>query len=272
MTAADPIGVFDSGIGGLSVLREIRRELPNEDLLYVADSGHAPYGDKPEQLIEARSIAIVEFLASQCAKAIVVACNTATGAAIATLRAKFPLPIVAMEPAVKPAAANTRSGVIGVLATGRTLASENFARLHARFGAGVDILVQACPGLVEQVEAGDLSGAKTRALLEQYVLPLLERQADTIVLGCTHYPFLTPLIREIAGSSVTIVDPSAAIARELRRRLTDAGLLSHETSAGTERFWSSAAPDQAQPLISRLWRSGIEVQSLPEKFLGRVNK
>ncbi|HEU0282835.1 MAG TPA: aspartate/glutamate racemase family protein, partial [Gallionella sp.] len=200
---------------------------------------------------------------SQRAKAIVVACNTATGAAIETLRARFPLPIVAMEPAVKPAAASTRSGVIGVLATGRTLASENFERLFARFGADTDILVQPCPGLAEQVESGDLSGDKTRALLEQYVLPLLERQADTLVLGCTHYPFLAPLIREIAGPSVAIVDPSAAIARELRRRLADTGLLSHEPRAGTERFWSSAAPDKVQPVISQLWRVGIEVWSLP---------
>lgn len=264
MAVTDPIGIFDSGVGGLSVLREIRRELPGEDLLYVADSGHAPYGDKPGQLIEARSIAIVEFLVSRRAKAIVVACNTATGAAIETLRARFPLPIVAMEPAVKPAAANTRSGVIGVLATGRTLASENFERLHARFGAGVDILVQACPGLAEQVEAGDLSGDRTRALLERYVLPLLERQADTLVLGCTHYPFLAPLISEVAGPSVAIIDPSAAIARELRRRLAETGLLSREPRAGTERFWSSAAPDQAQPVISQLWRAGVEVSSLPQ--------
>ena len=267
MTAANPIGVFDSGVGGLSVLREIRRELPGEDLLYVADSGYAPYGDKPAQLIEARSIAIAEFLVSQRAKAIVVACNTATGAAIEMLRTRFPLPIVAMEPAVKPAAANTKSGVIGVLATGNTLASENFERLHARFGTGVEILVQACPGLVEQVEAGDLSGDQTRALLEQYVLPLLERQADTLVLGCTHYPFLAPLIREIAGPSVAIIDPSAAIARELRRRLADAGLLSHEPCAGTERFWSSAMPDRVQPVISQLWRAGIEVWSLPDAAL-----
>ncbi|WP_435628549.1 glutamate racemase [Candidatus Ferrigenium straubiae] len=272
MAVTDPIGVFDSGVGGLSVLREIRCELPHEDLLYVADSGHAPYGDKPAPLIEARSIAIVEFLVSRRAKAIVVACNTATGAAVAALRARFSLPIVAMEPAVKPAAASTRSGVIGVLATGRTLASENFERLHARFGADVDILVQACPGLVEQVEAGDFSGARTRALLEQYVLPLLERQADTLVLGCTHYPFLAPLIRKIAGPSVAIVDPSAAIARELRRRLTDAGLLSHEARAGTERFWSSATPDKAQRVISQLWRTGIEVQSLPEKYPGRMEE
>ncbi|SRR5450759_307862 len=261
--AKNPIGVFDSGVGGLSVLHEIRRELPGEDLLYVADSGHAPYGDKSTQLIEARVIAIVEFLLSQRAKAIVVACNTATGVAIQMLRARFPVPIIAMEPAVKPAAAHTQSGVIGVLATSRTIASNNFAKLHERFGADVKILMQACPGLVEQVEAGNLSGDKTRALIEQYVLPLLEQRADTIVLGCTHYPFLAPLISEIAGPTVAIIDPSPAIARELRRRLTTANLLSTVSRAGTERFWSSAAPDRAQTIISQLWQVDVEVHSLP---------
>lgn len=214
--SADPVGVFDSGVGGLAILREIRHELPGEDLLYVADSGHAPYGDKSTALIEERSLAIAEFLVSQHAKALVVACNTATGVAIKALRARFQVPIVAMEPAVKPAAAHTRSGVIGVLATSRTIASDNFARLHERFGSEVKILMQACPGLVEQVEAGNLSGDRTRALVEQYVLPLVEQRADTLVLGCTHYPFLAPLIREIAGTGVAIIDPSPAIARELR--------------------------------------------------------
>src|SRR5665647_112261 len=231
-TSAHPIGVFDSGVGGLAVLHEIRRELPNEDLLYVADSGHAPYGDKSAHVIEARSIAIVEFLISQHAKAIVVACNTATGVAIKALRSRFPVPIIAMEPAVKPAAAHTRSGVIGVLATSRTIASDNFAKLHERFGADVKILMQACPGLVEQVEAGNLSGDETRALLERYILPLLAQQADTLVLGCTHYPFLAPLIREIAGATVTVIDPSAAIARELRRRpVSYTHLRAHETDS-----------------------------------------
>jgi glutamate racemase len=267
MTAAtlqkNPIGVFDSGVGGLSVLREIRRELPHEDLLYVADSGHAPYGDKSTQLIEARSIAIVEFLVSQHAKAIVVACNTATGAAVKTLRARFSIPIVAMEPAVKPAAAHTKTGVIGVLATSGTLGSNNFVKLHARFGADVNILVQACPGLVEQVEAGDLSGDKTRALIAQYVLPLLAQKADTLVLGCTHYPFLAPLIREIAGPSVAIIDPAAAVARELRRRLASIKQLSPEAHAGTERFWTSAASDKTKQVISQLWQADIDVRSLP---------
>ncbi len=264
MKAENPIGVFDSGVGGLAVLHEIRRELPGEDLLYVADSGHAPYGDKSAQVIEERSIAIVEFLVHQHAKAIVVACNTATGVAIKALRTRFPLPIIAMEPAVKPAAAHTRSGVIGVLATSRTIASDNFAKLHERFGADVKILMQACPGLVEQVEAGNLSGDKTRALVERYVLPLLAQQADTLVLGCTHYPFLAPLIREIAGPAVAVIDPSAAIARELRRRLASADLLSTGSRAGTERFWTSARSDTTRQVISQLWKADIDLQHLPD--------
>lgn len=259
----NPIGVFDSGVGGLSVLRDIRRELPGEDLIYVADSGHAPYGDKSRGMIETRAIAIVEFLLSRRAKAIVVACNTATSAAVETLRARFPVPIVAMEPAVKPAAESTKSGVIGVLATSGTLGSDNFARLHERFGATVDIQVQACPGLVELVEAGDLSSHKARAMIEKYLVPLLERRADNIVLGCTHYPFLAPLIQEIAGPTVAVIDPAAAVARELRRRLAGANLLSVENRKGMEQFWTSAQPDRTQPVIAQLWGADIEVRSLP---------
>jgi glutamate racemase len=241
----------------------------------VADSGHAPYGDKSTELIEARSIAIVEFLLSQHAKAIVVACNTATGVAIETLRARFSIPIVAMEPAVKPAAARTKSGVIGVLATSRTIASDNFAKLHERFGADVKILMQACPGLVEQVEAGNLSGDETRALIKRYVAPLLEQGVDILVLGCTHFPFLGPLIQEIAGPTVAIIDPAAAIARELRRRLASAKLLSIESHTGIERFWSSATPDTAQTIISQLWQEGVDVSSFPSEALvdaGRIFK
>jgi glutamate racemase len=262
--SAQPIGVFDSGVGGLSVLREIRKTLPGENLLYVADSAYAPYGDKPEKIIEARSIAITRFLQSCNTKAVVVACNTATGAAVSALRSRFSFPIVAMEPAVKPAAAQTKSGVIGVLATRRTLAGNNFVKLFARYGAEVEILAQACPGLVEQVEVGDLSGAKTRLLLERYVMPLLECHADTIVLGCTHYPFLSPLIEQIAGPGVAVVDSSEAIARELKRRLGAADLLSPLTDAGTERFWSSAEPEKTGPVISLLWQAGVDVKCLPE--------
>lgn len=263
MNVKNPIGVFDSGVGGLSVLREIRRTLPHEDLLYVADSAHAPYGDKAADFIEARSVAISNFLIGRQAKAIVVACNTATGAAIAALRASFSVPIVAMEPAVKPAANHTKSGVIGVLATRRTLASDNFVQLFARYGSDVEILGQACPGWVEQVEAGDLSGSKTRQLVQQYVLPLVEQGADTLVLGCTHYPFLSPLIKEIAGAGVEVIDSAAAVARELKRRLNMNKLLANDNKTGTDQFCSSDASDKAKPLISHLWEANVEVGLLP---------
>jgi len=262
MQTANPVGVFDSGVGGLSVLREIRKELPGENLLYVADSKYAPYGDKPAEVIEARSIAIVEFLLNQNAKAIVVACNTATGAAVKSLRAKFSVPIIAMEPAVKPAAAITRSGVIGVLATSRTIASDKFAELHSRFGNNIKILLQACPGFVEQVESGRIFDTRSRDLAERYIQPLLVQGADTLVLGCTHYPFLASLIQEIAGPSVTIIDPSPAIARELNRRLDEAGLISTEDQAGIERFWSSAATIETRQVFSQLWQADVEVLSL----------
>ena len=264
MSSMYPIGVFDSGVGGLSVLRDIRKELSNEDLLYVADSRHAPYGDKEAEYIEARSIAISQFLVDQPVKAIVVACNTATGAAVAKLRTRFSVPIIAMEPAVKPAVEKTKTGVVGVLATRRTVSSENFLNLLTRFGANADILVQPCPGLVEQVEAGDLLGEKTRTLLEPFVLPLLERGVDTIVLGCTHYPFLAPLIRAMVGIDVDIIDPGEAIARELRRRLENIGRLSRRDRLGTEQFWTSGSPKSAKKLISQLWETEVEVMRLPE--------
>ena len=264
MSSMYPIGVFDSGVGGLSVLRDIRKELSNEDLLYVADSSHAPYGDKESEYIEARSIAISQFLVDQPVKAIVVACNTATGAAVAKLRTRFSVPIIAMEPAVKPAVEKTKTGVVGVLATRRTVSSENFINLLTRFGANADIVVQPCPGLVEQVEAGDLLGEKTRTLLEPFVLPLLERGVDTIVLGCTHYPFLAPLIRAMVGIDVDIIDPGEAIARELRRRLESIGRLSRRDRLGTEQFWTSGSPKSAKKLISQLWETEVEVMRLPE--------
>ena len=261
-----PIGVFDSGVGGLSVLRDIRRELWNEDLLYVADSNHAPYGDKEAGYIEERSVAIAQFLVDQPVKAIVVACNTATSAAVAQLRAKFNVPIVAMEPAVKPAVAKTKSGVVGVMATRRTVSSDNFLNLLTRFGANADIVVQPCPGLVEQVEAGDLLGEKTRSLLETFVFPLLEKGADTLVLGCTHYPFLAPLIRSMVGIEVAIIDPGEAIARELRRRLHVRGLLSRHEGQGREQFWTSGSPKSAKALISQLWQMEVEVGHLPGAY------
>jgi glutamate racemase len=265
MPHSDPIGVFDSGVGGLSVLREIRRELPQEDLLYVADSGHAPYGDKPQEVIAGRALAVTQFLLGQGAKAVVVACNTATAAAVSVLRARFAIPIIAMEPAVKPAVARTRSGVVGVLATSQTVASHKFVQLLGRFTAGADVLVQPCPGLVERVEAGDLDGAATRALLADYLTPLLDQGADTLVLGCTHYPHLTQLIKDLAGPGVEVMSGGTAVARQVRRRLDEAGLLAGGTRSGTERFWTSGSPDLAMELIGRLWGRPVEVVALLEE-------
>ncbi len=254
-----PIGVFDSGVGGLSVLRHIRAALPGEDLLYVADSAHAPYGLKSAAFIEARALAIAEFLVAQDAKALVVACNTATSAAIVGLRRRFELPIVGMEPAVKPAVEATRSGVIGVLATGGTLESARFAELVQRFGSRARVVVQPCPGLVERVESGDLSGPATRALLSAFVSPLLAQGADTLVLGCTHYPFLQPLLRELAGEDVALIETGAAVARQLARRLAEADFRPAR-SAGREVFFSSGEPGRMEALLPQLWGRAAPVE------------
>lgn len=259
-----PIGVFDSGVGGLSVLREIRALLPAESLLYVADSGHVPYGEKSPDFIRERSQRIADFLLGRGAKALVLACNTATAAAVADLRARHPhLPIVGMEPAVKPAARATRSGVVGVLATTGTLRSAKFAALLDRFAGDVQVVTQPCPGLVERIEAGDLAGPATRALLQGYVQPLLEAGCDTLILGCTHYPFLRPLLRELVPESVSLVDTGAAVARQLQR-LLQAGNALAEGEAAPCRFWSSGDAGALQTVLPVLWgERGEDVQPLP---------
>ncbi|MDA1342772.1 MAG: glutamate racemase [Proteobacteria bacterium] len=267
MHSANPIGVFDSGVGGLSVLREIHKLLPHENLLYVADSAHAPYGDKSKEYILERSTTIVDFFVSHHVKAVVVACNTATGAAVKEIRPTISQTIIAMEPAIKPASERTQTGVIGVLATSRTLSSNNFQILFARFADQVKIITQACPGLVEQVEHGDLNSDKTRALVAQYIQPLVAQHVDFIVLGCTHYPFLAPLIQELVGSSIAVIDSGAAIARELKSRLDRAGILAEPHHAGTVKFLSSDESGTAKQVISQLWGGDVDVNILPERVL-----
>ena len=256
-----PIGVFDSGVGGLSVLREIRRLLPAEEVLYVADSGHCPYGGKPAEEIRARAYAITRFLVDRGAKAIVVACNTATVAAIVELRRDFRLPVVGMEPAVKPAAAATRSGVVGVLATGTTLAGDRFASLVERFANGVTVLTQPCPGLVEQVEAGDLYGETTIDLLRRYTTPLVTRGADTLVLGCTHYPFLRDSLAAVLGPDVKLIDTGRAVARQLRRVLDANQLRAPVGHRGQTHFFTSAK--SSEPTLQRLWPEPVSIEPLP---------
>ncbi|MGO8753913.1 MAG: glutamate racemase [Gallionellaceae bacterium] len=261
------IGVFDSGVGGLSVLRHIRELLPSERLIYVADSGHVPYGDKPASWIEQRSLALTRFLIEQGADAIVIACNTATAAASATLRSRFSLPIVAMEPAVKPAVAATRSGVVGVLATIGTLESARFAALLERYAGEAKIVTQGCPGLVEQVELGDLNGARTRELIERYTAPLLARGADTLILGCTHYPFLAPHISKAVGPDIVLVDTGAAVARQLQRRLQMELPERNQSKQGSAEFWASGDAQHAGRITSSLWGESVAVKCLPQTFL-----
>ena len=239
------IGVFDSGIGGLSVLRHVRRRLPEYDLLYLADSGYAPYGGRSDDYVRERVLRIGEHLVDRGVAAIVVACNTATAVAVEALRALLPtLPIVAMEPALKPAARLTRSAVIGVLATAGTLNSARYASLRDRHGKHVQVLERVCHHWVDLVEAGDLASPRARQLVADEIRPLLETGADTLVLGCTHFPYLSDLIKESAGSGVEVVDPSPAVAEQLVRRLTDAGL----TASGGDGRLTLVSTDPARIL------------------------
>jgi len=254
-----PIGVFDSGVGGLSVLKHIHTLLPHESLIYVADSANAPYGNKTPEEITERCLALTDFLLAHGAKAIVVACNTATAAAIDRLRQEHPaLPIVGMEPAVKPAAAASKNGIIGVLATVGTLKSAQFAALLENYGRNVKVVTQACIGLVECIERGELDGSETLALLQKYLKPLLDEGADTIVLGCTHYPFVKPLIQELVGEGVTLVDTGAAVAKRLQSLLAECDLLNIGEEKGNVEFWTNSAYENAMDVIKKLWGNHVE--------------
>jgi glutamate racemase len=246
-----PIGVFDSGVGGLSVWREIVRQLPAEDTLYFADQAHIPYGMRSLDEVHRLTEDITRFLLAQGAKLIVVACNTASGAALHALRETFPdVPFVGMEPAVKPAVEHTRTGIVGVIATPATFEGDLFAGLVQRFGNGFDIHTQACPGLVEAVEAGALDTPETEALLRRYLVPLLEAGPhadmgiDQLVLGCTHYPFLSPAIQRIVGPEVTLIDPAPAVARQVERVLAQHDLLAPAGPTGCHRFYTSGDPEK----------------------------
>lgn len=221
-----PIGIFDSGIGGLSVLRHIQTQLPDEDLRYFADSGFAPYGEKPEEIVVRRSMEIARFLFDCHCKALVIACNTATAAAIHLLRETWPeMPIVGVEPGLKPAAAVTQSRIVGVLATERTLTSVKFNSLHRRLSrqTGVTFIMQPCPGLADLVEKNERRSARAAGLVRRYIRPLVEQGADTLVLGCTHYPFLSEMIEntlaEIGAPATRIIDTGTAVTRQLIRLL-----------------------------------------------------
>lgn len=257
-----PIGVLDSGAGGLSVLHRIRELLPYESLLYAADTANIPYGDKTQAFVRRRVQAVSEQLVAMGAKALVVACNTATAAAVESLRERFAIPVVGMEPGVKPAVEMSRNGVVGILATEAMVRSNRMADLVARFAHNHEVIIQPCPGLVEQVERFALDTPETSRLLQQYLSPSIERGADTLVLGCTHYPFLRPAIERLVGAGVTVIDTAPAIARRLQALLQQGGLLNTETKPGWERFYSTGNVTGQITLFSRLWGKAVEVEPL----------
>jgi glutamate racemase len=250
-TSPAPIGVFDSGVGGLSVWREIVRQLPHEDTLYVADQAHIPYGPRPLAEVRGYAEGITHFLLERGARVIVVACNTASGAALHSLRATFPrVPFVGMEPAVKPAAECTRSRVIGVIATPATFQGDLFQSLVTRFAGDVDLRVRACPDLVGIVEAGALDTPETEAHLRQHLAPMLDAGVDQLVLGCTHFPFLRDAIQRVAGPGVALIDPAPAVARQVRRVL--ARQSGHDGAKGTHRFYTTGDPARLAAMAERL--------------------
>lgn len=256
MLPSNPIGVFDSGVGGLSVLRAIRQELPAESILYLADQGHVPYGPRPLEEVRSFAEGITRFLLERGSKLIVVACNAASAAALHKLRQQFPqVTFVGMEPAVKPAAEHTRTGRVGVLATPATFQGLLYASVVERFAQGVVLYQDTCPGLVAQIEAGELDTPRTRAILEKALQPMLDQGIDTVVLGCTHYPFVIPLIQSIAGPLIRVIDPAPAIARQTRRMLELRRLLrpvSQGPELGEMQFFTTGPTAHLQSLLLSL--------------------
>lgn len=253
MSYPEPLGVFDSGVGGISVLLEIRRLLPNENIVYYADSSYCPYGLKSPEEIILRSLKICDFLISRGSKMLVVACNTASVAGLDIYRQKYKLPIVGMEPAVKPATTCTQNGRIGILATGVTLSGNRYSSLLEKFQNGATVFSQPCPGLVELVEKGCSETPEAIALLKKYIDPLLEKNVDTIVLGCTHYPFLKKSVQSITGPGIIIIDTGEAVARQVKRLLEQHGLENRSDIPGAELFHTSGRIEDVAPVVRELW-------------------
>ena len=259
---ANAIGVMDSGVGGLTVMQHIHRLLPHEHLNYVADSQYAPYGSLSPESITDRCFTIADFLIEQNVKALVVACNTATAASIQLMRAKYALPIIGMEPAVKPAALASRNGIIGVLATVGTLKSAQFAALLTNYGQDIQVHTQGCIGLVECIERGEIHAASTKALIAEYCAPLLEAGADTIVLGCTHYPFVRDVIQGVVGEGVTVIDTGEAVAKHLQATLEVQSLLTSIEEEADVLVWTNNTAADRDAVIQQLWGDNAVVRRI----------
>lgn len=262
-----PIGVFDSGVGGLTILKAIREHLPNENLLYVADSAFAPYGRLPKEILHKRCMHIAHFFVEQGAKAMVIACNTATAVMAEWLRSEFDIPIIAMEPAIKPAAMATRTGKIGVFATENTLKSDRYRKLVAEYAKDKKVFESSCEGFVELVESGDLKSVEAFQLVEKYLQPMIDEHIDVLVLGCTHYPFLAPLMRHISSQQVAgnqelqIIHTADAVSLQLTRVLAEHDLLNFKDQEFV-RYYTSGDPNNAEQVISVLLQEDIQVQEM----------
>lgn len=258
------IGIFDSGVGGLSIAKEIRKLLPHENIIYFADSAYCPYGEKEPAVIKKRVFTLSDFLISKGAKLLVVACNTASIVSLDDIRKQYDIPVVGVEPAVKPAVQATKTGTIGVLATSVTLSGDRFAALVKRYCTKTKVVTQPCPGLVELVEQGKLNSPKTEQLLVQYLQPLLAQRADIIVLGCTHYPFLKPMIENIVGNEVTVIDTGEAVALRTAYLLRENNLQTSGDQPGTEVMFTSGDKNSVEPVIRLLWgKPSLRVQHQP---------
>ncbi len=244
-----PIGIFDSGVGGTSIWKEIHIMLPQEDTLYLADSANAPYGEKSKEEILRLSIKNTEFLLERGSKIIVVACNTATTNAIDHLRANYDVPFIGIEPAIKPAALQTKTKKVGVLATKGTLSSSLFHNTSKLFAEGITVLEQEGRGLVELIEAGKVRSKEMRTLLEGILQPMLAQQIDCLVLGCTHYPYLLPVLKELLPEDITIIDSGEAVARQTKAVLEKNGLLRKNEGTATSIFYSNKDVSVMKTLI-----------------------
>lgn len=261
MSSERPIGIFDSGIGGLTVTATIKQALPTERLLYFGDGAHVPYGPRSLQEVREFSFAITEALLAKGAKVIVIACNTASAAALRALRETYPdVPFVGMEPAVKPAVEHTRTGVVGVIATVATFQSELYATIVERFAHGVEVLHQPCPGLVKQIEAGEFDTTATEGMLRGWLEPLMAKNIDALVLGCTHYPIVRPLIERILGPDIRVIDPAPAIARQLQRVLQRDGIEAPANANGDLIAYTSGEPHTFSAMMDRLGMQRVPVQ------------
>jgi len=262
------IGVFDSGVGGLSILDEALDQLPEHDYIYLADSANAPYGEKSSEWIAARSLALCQYLAEEGCDAIVVACNTATAEAIKDIRQKLNIPIIGVEPGIKPAAMQTQNGIVGVLATEATLNSDKFNALLATLPANCQFIKQAGAGLVPLIESGDADSEETLELLAKHLEPIQDAGADTLVLGCTHYPFLRKAIRKLLGDSITLIDTSEAVVRQLKRQLENKETVHPEDTCGSVVFISSKDEVTLLRMAQELMSSDLSAHAISAKYLG----